>query len=66
MNLSPAQLGPPQTEAETWHERMSREGRLRLGAQSWSKLKISRLDRQIDIQSSLCSVREDPNEVRGH
>ena len=61
-----AQLGPPQAEALVWHERLAREGRLRVGTQSWEKLKISKLDRPVDIQSSLQAVREDPNEVRRH
>jgi antitoxin (DNA-binding transcriptional repressor) of toxin-antitoxin stability system len=61
-----AQLGPPEAEAVVWHERLAREGRLRLGSQSWSKLKLSKLDRPVDIQTSLRAVREDPNEVRGH
>jgi antitoxin (DNA-binding transcriptional repressor) of toxin-antitoxin stability system len=59
-----AQLGPPQGEALTWHERLSREGRLRLGTQDWAKLDISKLDRPVDIQASLRAVREDPSEVR--
>jgi antitoxin (DNA-binding transcriptional repressor) of toxin-antitoxin stability system len=59
-----AQLGPPQGEAPTWHERLSREGRLRLGTQDWAKLDISKLDRPVDIQASLRAVREDPSEVR--
>jgi antitoxin (DNA-binding transcriptional repressor) of toxin-antitoxin stability system len=58
-----AQLGPPQAEALPWRERLSREGRLRLGTQDFSKLKISKLDRHVDIQASLAAVREDPNEV---
>ena len=61
-----AQLGPAEAEALVWHERLGREGRLRLGSQAWEKLKISRLDRPIDIQQSLRAVREDPNEVRRH
>ncbi len=61
-----AQLGPPPREALAWQERLAREGRLRPGTQSWGKLKISKLDRNVDIQSSLRAVREDPNEVRGH
>lgn len=59
-----AQLGPPQAEALSWHDRLAREGRLRLGTQNWSRLEISRLDRDVDIQASLRAVREDPSEVR--
>jgi len=59
-----AQLGPPQAEAATWHERLAREGRLRPGSQDWTKLKVSKLKRQVDIQASLRAVREDPREVR--
>jgi antitoxin (DNA-binding transcriptional repressor) of toxin-antitoxin stability system len=61
-----AQLGPPPRQALGWQERLAQEGRLRLGSQSWGKLKISKLNRKVDIQSSLRAVREDPNEVRGH
>jgi antitoxin (DNA-binding transcriptional repressor) of toxin-antitoxin stability system len=61
-----AQLGPPEAEAATWHERLARAGRLRPGSQAWAKLKVSKLSRQIDIQSSLRGVREDPREVRRH
>ncbi len=59
-----AQLGPPQAEARVWSDRLALEGRLRLGTQDWGKLKISRLDRHVDIQASLRAVREDPSEVR--
>ena len=59
-----AQLGPPQPEALSWRDRLAREGRLRLGTQDWSRLRISLLDRHVDIQASLRAVREDPSEVR--
>jgi antitoxin (DNA-binding transcriptional repressor) of toxin-antitoxin stability system len=58
-----AQLGPPHAEARSWRDRLAREGRLRVGTQSWADLKISKLGRRIDIQASLRAVREDPNEV---
>jgi antitoxin (DNA-binding transcriptional repressor) of toxin-antitoxin stability system len=59
-----AQIGPPAAEAVSWRDRLAREGRLRLGTQAWDKLQISRLDRPVDIQTSLRAVREDPSEVR--
>jgi antitoxin (DNA-binding transcriptional repressor) of toxin-antitoxin stability system len=59
-----AQLGPPDAEAGDWRERLAREGRLRLGAQDWSRLKVSRGGRRTDIQAALRAVREDPSEVR--
>jgi antitoxin (DNA-binding transcriptional repressor) of toxin-antitoxin stability system len=59
-----AELGPPPATPSSWPERLAREGRLRLGTQNWAALKISRLNRRIDIQASLRAVREDPNEVR--
>lgn len=59
-----AQLGPPQSEAVSWRERLARDGRLRLGTQAWGEVKISKLDRKVDIQASLRAVREDPSEVR--
>jgi prevent-host-death family protein len=59
-----AQLGPPQGEALSWRERLSREGRLRLGTQDWENLTVSKLDRRVDIQASVRAVREDPREVR--
>jgi antitoxin (DNA-binding transcriptional repressor) of toxin-antitoxin stability system len=59
-----AQLGPPRGEAVSWRDRLAREGRLRLGTQDWAKLRVSKLDRRVDIQASLRAVREDPSEVR--
>jgi antitoxin (DNA-binding transcriptional repressor) of toxin-antitoxin stability system len=59
-----AQLGPPQTEALSWRDRLAREGRLRVGTQDWERLSISPLDRRVDIQASLQAVREDASEVR--
>jgi len=59
-----AQLGPLQPDALSWRDRLAREGRLRLGTQDWSKLRISALDRRVDVQASLRAVREDPSEVR--
>ena len=61
-----AQLGPLQNEDLPWRERLEKEGRLRRGSQNWGKLKISKLDRTVEIQSSLQAVREDPSEVRRH
>jgi antitoxin (DNA-binding transcriptional repressor) of toxin-antitoxin stability system len=59
-----AELGPARAESLSWRDRMSREGRLRLGTQNWRALKISKLDRPVDIQASLQAVREDPSEIR--
>ncbi len=59
-----AELGPPQREAASWHERLARDGRLRLGTQDWARLTISPLSPGIDIQSVLAAVREEPDEVR--
>ena len=59
-----AQLGPLQAEALSWRDRLAREGRLRVGTQNWSELKISKFDRRVDIQASLRAVREEPSEVR--
>lgn len=58
-----AEIGPLETDP-SWRERLAREGRLRLGTQNWGDLKISQLDRRVDIQASLRAVREDPDEVR--
>lgn len=60
-----AEIGPPQPTALSWRERLARAGRLRLGSQRWGDLRISPLDRVVDIQASLRAVREDPHEVRG-
>ena len=54
-----AQLGPLEKEDMSWRDRLAREGRLRRGTQNWGKLKISRLNQSVDIQSSLRRVRED-------
>lgn len=60
-----AQLGPlDEPDAQSWRDRLAREGRLRLGTQDWGRLRVSELGRQVDIQASLEAVREDPNEVR--
>jgi prevent-host-death family protein len=61
-----AELGPLQQENIPWRERLAQEGRLRLGTQNWGKLRITRLNRPVDIQASLRAVREDPSEVRRH
>jgi antitoxin (DNA-binding transcriptional repressor) of toxin-antitoxin stability system len=61
-----AQLGPVSKEALPWRERLAQEGRLRSGTQAWDKLKISRIEPVIDVQSSLRAVREDANEIRRH
>jgi antitoxin (DNA-binding transcriptional repressor) of toxin-antitoxin stability system len=59
-----ALLGPPQAGPRPWRERLAHAGRLRLGTQDWSKLRISRLERPVEIQEALRAVREDPSEVR--
>lgn len=59
-----AELGPARGEPLSWRDRLVREGRLRPGTQDWGALKISTIDRRMDIQSSLRAVREDPGEVR--
>ena len=59
-----AELGPPQAEPSSWYDRLGRAGRLRPGTQNWDALKISALDRRVDIQASLRAVREDPSEIR--
>lgn len=59
-----AQFGPPDSKLLSWRDRLSQEGRLRLGTQKWGTLAISRLDVDVDIQASLRAVREDPSEVR--
>lgn len=59
-----AQLGPLSGEDVTWRDRLSREGRLRLGTQDWASLTVTRIGRSLDIQASLRAVREDPHEVR--
>lgn len=60
-----AQLGPLEVGVQSWRDRLSQAGRLRPGTQDWSALRISKLDRRVDIQASLRAVREDPSEVRG-
>jgi antitoxin (DNA-binding transcriptional repressor) of toxin-antitoxin stability system len=59
-----AQLGPLDGDPLPWPERLAREGRLRRGTQAWGRLRISPLNRRVDIQKSLEAVREDPSEVR--
>jgi len=59
-----AQLGPLDTQPRSWRDRLASEGRLQMGTQAWGELRISPLDRDVDIQASLQAVREDPSEVR--
>lgn len=59
-----AELGPPRSTPASWRDRLAREGRLRLGTQNWATLRLSSLNRRVDIQASLRAVREDPHEVR--
>jgi antitoxin (DNA-binding transcriptional repressor) of toxin-antitoxin stability system len=55
-----AQIGPLDAAgAVPWRERLSREGRLRVGSQDWAALRISSVGRPVDIQEALRSVRED-------
>ena len=61
-----AQIGPLEKNLLPWRARLAREGRLRPGSQNWSKLKISKLKRSIDVQASLRAVREDSDEERRH
>jgi len=59
-----AEFGPPHSDAQAWHDRLVRQGRLRRGTQAWRRLKVSKIARPVDIQASLRAVREDPSEVR--
>src|SRR5690348_8719648 len=61
-----AQLGPVRKDFLSWRERLEQEGRLRRGTQEWTKLKISKLNRAVNIQESLQAIREDSNEVPRH
>ena len=55
-----AQIGPLDATATVpWRERLSREGRLRLGSQDWAALRVSSAGRPVDIQEALRSVRDD-------
>lgn len=55
-----AQLTPLEAAPGSWRERLAREGRLRLGTQRWSELRISKPLSEVNIQEALRSVREDP------
>ena len=57
-----AELGPARGEPLAWRDRLVREGRLRPGTQDWGALKISIIERRVDIQSSLRAVRGDPTD----
>ena len=59
-----AELGPARGDPLSWRDRLVREGRLRPGTQNWGALKITTIERRVDIQSSLRDVRGDPGEVR--
>jgi antitoxin (DNA-binding transcriptional repressor) of toxin-antitoxin stability system len=59
-----AELGPVRSAPAAWHEHLAREGRLRPGTQRWDALRISRLDRPVDIQASLRAVREETGDLR--
>jgi len=57
-----ALLGPLESGAPGWRDRLASEGRLRPGSQDWARLAISRLGRPVDIQRALQDVREDPRD----
>lgn len=57
-----AQLGPLETRAPGWRERLVAQGRLRAGSQDWERLTIAPLARPVDIQRVLRDVREDPRD----
>jgi antitoxin (DNA-binding transcriptional repressor) of toxin-antitoxin stability system len=59
-----AQIGPLEAEPLAWHDRLAREGRLRLGSQEWETFQVSKLKHATDIQSSLRAVREEAHEIR--
>lgn len=59
-----AELGPAPEEPLSCRDRLVRDGRLRPGTQDWGALKITTIERHVDIESSLRAVREDPVEVR--
>ena len=54
-----ALLGPLEPDNVPWFERLARGGRLRLGTQDWSKLRVSPVSPAVDIQAALRAVRED-------
>lgn len=56
-----AQLGPLETSAPGWRERLAAQGRLRPGSQAWGRLTITRV-RTPDIQRALDEIREDPRD----
>src|SRR5215469_1071144 len=58
-----AELGPPSAESSSWRDRLIQSGRLRPGTQQWTRVSISPISRQVDIQGVLAAVREDPSEV---
>lgn len=64
LNHAVAELGPPQSEALSWRDRLVREGRLLLGTQAWEALPVVRQGTDVDIQASLQAVREDPSDIR--
>lgn len=59
-----AEIGPLNSTAAGWHDRLAAEGRLRPGTQRWASLRISKLRHAVDAQAALRAVREDPDEVR--
>lgn len=59
-----AEIGPVSAGAESWRERLVKAGRLRLGSQDWSRLRLTPPRRPVDIQAALRAVREDASEVR--
>ena len=58
-----AQIGPADKEAMPWRNRLAQQGRLRRGTQAWDELKITPLERSVDIQESLRAVRKDKTEI---
>jgi antitoxin (DNA-binding transcriptional repressor) of toxin-antitoxin stability system len=59
-----AQIGPPDSGARDWRDRLARVGRIRPGMQDWGRLRVSSAPPRADIQAALRHVREDPSEIR--
>lgn len=54
-----AQLVAVTPDSHNWYDRLASRGGVRLGNQQWRKLRISSLERPVDIQDSLRAIRDE-------
>jgi hypothetical protein len=59
-----SQIASSESQPVPWYERLSREGRLRLGSQRLDLLRFTAVDRNVDVEGALQAVREEQPDPR--